>query len=312
MDDFLVLDARADRTAVLRDPRLSSSPDTSVPANLLFMDGEEHRRLREVVKEVIALTEPLPAEVGAGIEEIVSGLADRAEFDLVADFGLPVAALVAAAVLGAGPFDDRFLAALSETTANLNVWSGEASPAGDVAALRVAMFFLKAPAAEGGGLALLRRACAEGRISEDELMVTPVMLAHAAYENSMNFLAVAGLGMVTTPGRCPGAAEVRGLVQEIAPTRYAARRATGECVIAGRPLEPGAKVAIPLGDGLAFGLGRHACPGSRVAVAEGEIALRALARVLTPDHTVTEVAWKAHPVFHGLASAQVVVRVQAG
>lgn len=310
MDDFLVLDARADRTAVLRDPRLSSSPDMSVPANLLFMDGEEHRRLREVVKEVIALTEPLPAEVGTRIEEIVRGLADRAGFDLVADFGRPVAALVAAAVLGAGPFDDRFLAALSQTTANLNVWSGEASPAGDVAALRVAMFFLKAAAAEGGGLALLRRACAEGRISEDELMVTPVMLAHAAYENSMNFLAVAGLGLVSNPGTCP--AEVRGLVQEIAPTRYAARRATGECAIAGRTLAPGDKVAIPLSDGLAFGLGRHACPGARVAVAEGEIALRALARILTPDHTVTEVAWKTHPVFHGLASARVVVSGDAG
>ncbi|OXM66966.1 cytochrome P450 [Amycolatopsis vastitatis] len=305
MDDFLVLDARADRTAVLRDPRLSSSPDTSVPANLLFMDGEEHRRLREVVKEVIGLSEPLPAEVGAGIEEIVSGLAGRAEFDLVADFGRPVAALVAAAVLGAGPFDDRFLAALSETTANLNVWSGEPSPAGDVAALRVAMFFLKAAETEGGGLALLRRACAEGRISEDELMVTPVMLAHAAYENSMNFLAVAGLGLVSSPGTCP--AEVRGQVQEIAPTRYAARRATGECVVAGRTLAPGDKVAIPLGDGLAFGLGRHACPGARVAVAEGEIALRALARILTPGHAVTDVTWKTHPVFHGLASARVVV-----
>ncbi|MEU5257714.1 cytochrome P450 [Amycolatopsis sp. NPDC021455] len=303
MDDFLVLDARADRAAVLRDPRLSSSPDTSVPANLLFMDGEEHRRLREVVKEVIALTEPLPAEVGAGIEEIVTTLADQTEFDLVADFGRPVAALVAAAVLGAGPFDDRFLAALSKTTANLNVWSGEASPAGDVAALRVAMFFLKAPASEGGGLALLRRACAEGRISEDELMVTPVMLAHAAYENSMNFLAVAGLGLVTSPGTCP--AEVRGLVQEIAPTRYAARRATAGCAVAGRTLAPGDKVAIPLGDGLAFGLGRHACPGARVAVAEGEIALRALSKVLDGGCRVGEVSWKEHPVFHGLAKAVV-------
>ncbi|WP_410574153.1 cytochrome P450 [Amycolatopsis sp. cmx-4-61] len=312
MDDFLVLDARADRAAVLRDPRLSSSPDTSVPANLLFMDGAEHRRLREVVKEVIGLVEPLPAEVGAGIEEIVGGLADRAEFDLVADFGRPVAALVAAAVLGAGPFDDRFLTALSETTANLNVWSGQASPAGDVAALRVAMFFLKAPDTGRGGLALLRRAHAEGRISEDELMVTPVMLAHAAYENSMNFLALAGLGLVTTPRDDLGAAGVRNLVQEIAPTRYAARRAAAACEVAGRSLAAGEKVAVPLGDGLAFGLGRHACPGARVAVAEGEIALRALARILTPDHVVTGVGWKTHPVFHGLASARVVVRGKAG
>ena len=39
--------------------------------------------------------------------------------------------------------------------------------------------------------------------------------------------------------------------------------------------------------------------------AEGEIALGALARILTPDHTVTEVVWKTHPVFHGLGRAVV-------
>ncbi|MFE0026301.1 cytochrome P450 [Amycolatopsis sp. NPDC059021] len=307
MDDFFVLDARADRVGALRDARLSSNPDGGATgqANLLLMDGAEHRRLREVVKEIIALVEPLPSDVRADIEDMVAGLATSASFDLVADFARPVAARVTTAVLGAvEPLDARLLTALSETAANLDVWSGGAPPGADLAALRVAMFFLKATAVEGGGLALLREAHDAGRVTEDELMLTPVMLAHAAYENSMNFLALAGLDLLRRP-RQPDEVEVRRLVQDIAPTRYAARRVTGPLTVSEVTFGAGDKLAVPLGDGLAFGLGRHACPGSRVAVAEGEVALRALSAVLTSSHVVGEVRYKTHPVFHGLEYAQV-------
>jgi cytochrome P450 len=310
VDDFFVLESRTDRAGVLRDTRLSSSPDGADAANLLLMDGEAHRRLREVVKEVIAVVEPLPPAICAEIESVVAALAGRDEFDLVADFGRPVAALVTAAVLGAGPLDSRLLTALTDTAANLDVWSGAAPPGADLAALRVAMFFLKASAAEGGGLALLRAAREAGRITEDELLLTPVMLAHAAYENSMNFLAAAGLSLVEQPGSAglPDAAEVRRLVQQIAPTRFAARRVTEQVAVAGATFIAGDKLAVPLGDGLAFGLGRHACPGSRVAVAEGEVALRVLASLLTPDHVAIDVGYKTHPVFHGLTHATVTRR----
>ncbi|MFD9895215.1 cytochrome P450 [Amycolatopsis sp. NPDC059027] len=307
MDDFFVLDARADRVGALRDPRLSSDPDSGATgqANLLLMDGADHRRLREVVKEIIALVEPLPSAVRSDIEDVVAGLAMSVSFDLVADFARPVAARVTSAVLGAvEPLDARLLTALSETAANLDVWSGGAPPGADLAALRVAMFFLKATAVEGGGLALLREAHDAGRVTEDELMLTPVMLAHAAYENSMNFLALAGLDLLRRP-RQPDEVEVRRLVQEIAPTRYAARRVTGPLTVSAVTFEKGDKLAVPLGDGLAFGLGRHACPGSRVAVAEGEVALRALSAVLTSSHVVGEVRYKPHRVFHGLEYAQV-------
>ncbi len=304
-----MLDDPADRVKALRDRELSSNPGgaTAETPNLLLMDGADHRRLRAVVKEVIALVEPLPAAVLTDIQIAVRGLNASARFDLVADFARPVASRVTAAVLGAQePLGEKLLANLSETAANLDVWSG--GPAGaDTAALRVAMFFLKATAIEGGGLALLREAHEAGRITEDELMITPVMLAHAAYENSMNFLALAGLELLRRPDLLD---DVRGLIHEIAPTRFAARRVIAPFSLSGKDFTTGDKLAIPLGPGaeLAFGLGRHTCPGSRVAVAEGEVALRALAEVLTPDHVAEDVRCKSHAVFHGVEQAIVTRR----
>jgi len=64
-------------------------------------------------------------------------------------------------------------------------------------------------------------------------------------------------------------------------------------------------VAISLAEGLPFGLGRHACPGSGVALAEGEVALRALAGAVAGGCRVDAIRWKPHPVFHGLAAATV-------
>jgi cytochrome P450 len=69
---------------------------------------------------------------------------------------------------------------------------------------------------------------------------------------------------------------------------------------------PGERVAIALGPepiGLPFGLGRHACPGARIAVEESDTALRALADVLAPGCTLGEIHHKPHPVFHGLHHA---------
>jgi cytochrome P450 len=145
-------------------------------------------------------------------------------------------------------------------------------------------------------LAALRAAHAEGRLDDDELALNPVVLAHAAYENSVNFLASAGLALATDPAP----RSVRDLATSICPARYVLRHG------------PAGPVAISLADGLPFGLGRHACPGSGVALAEAEIALGALAKVLAGGCRVEDVRWKQHPVFHGLASARVVVSVWSG
>jgi hypothetical protein len=400
-----VVSGRDASARALRAPELTSDPGGGSPS-LLLRDGEDHARVRGVLREIIAGLEPLPGTLRAGIETVVSGLDPT--FDLVRDFARPIAASVTAAVLGLD-LDDAFLDRLEATTANLDV-SGGTDRAGQAAAFRLAVQLSRTPAGPGG-LSTLRAAHAAGRLDDDELMFTPVVLAHAAYENSLNFLACAGLelasaaevapglgpkseleagpqpGLRPQPG--PGAerASATGLATEpelasgpkLAPRpklglepkpeleagpqpgpglrpgpepRPESRPAPGPGLGPGRAPKPGAglasepkpppgpgpqpgpgpgpgprsvrelmnavcparyvlrfgpagPVAISLADGLPFGLGRHACPGSGVALAEGEIALGALAEVLSVGCRVGEVRWKAHPVFHGLATAVV-------
>lgn len=270
----------------LRSPDLTSDPGGGSPS-VLLRDGDGHTRVRGVLREIIAGLEPLPDAVVTSIEAVVGGLGSS--FDLVRDFARPVAGTVTSAVLGVG-LDDGFLDRLEATTANLDVFGGT-DRAGQAAAFRLAVQLSRTPAGPGG-LTALREAHAAGRLDDDELMFNPVVLAHAAYENSLNFLACAGLELATS-----GPRSVRELVTAICPARYVLR------------FGPDGPVAVSLTDGLPFGLGRHACPGSGVALAEGEIALTALAKHLDSGCEVRKVRWKTHPVFHGLVSAQVVVSV---
>jgi cytochrome P450 len=289
MDEFErhgigVVSGREECVRALRSPDLTSDRSSTPSPSVLLRDGDGHTRVRGVLREIITALEPLPDSVRASIEAVVGGLGTS--FDLVRDFARPVAGTVTSAVLGV-PLDDVFLDHLEKTTANLDVFGGT-DRAGQASAFRLAVQLSRTPAGPGG-LTALREAHAAGRLDEDELMLNAVVLAHAAYENSLNFLACAGLELASSPTP----KSVRELVTSVCPARYVLR------------FGPEGAVAVSLTDGLPFGLGRHSCPGSGVALAEGEIALTALTKVLSGGCRVGEVREKAHPVFHGLAEAVV-------
>lgn len=289
--DHTVLSTRPACLAALKSRALTSDPGTE-QANLLFMDGPAHARLRAVVRRLIARLEPFPDALAARIRALVAGLGT--EFDLVADFARPVAAAVAGEVLGV-ELTSRNLDDIEAVTANLEVWFGEGGGA-EMPALRLAMLFARAGIVPDEGL------------TEEERLVTPVVLAHGAYENSRNFLALAGLRLVEE--RAARELPVRRLAEDAAPARCVYRRALVDAEIAGHAIPSGGIVEIPLGNGnrLPFGFGPHACPGSRVALAEGEIALTALANVLRPGHYVKDVKFTGHPVFHGVEHAVIGLR----
>lgn len=298
----------------LRLPQLSSNPGGVMAgsANLLFMDGPAHTRLRAVVRDVIGRLDPLPQPILDKIATIVDGLRDRTELDLVADFGRPVAAVIAAAMMDVEQeLTYDLLDLLSATAANLDVWLNGTTPAGS-AMHRVIRFYLKAKPIPGGGLDMLRNAAKAGTITEDELLVTPVMLTHAAYENSMNFMATAALRIIASPELAAqftagtGLPQtVRNLVNDICPTRHVMRRATEPTEIGGTSLRAEEGVAISIGPpgGLAFGTGAHSCPGIQIALGEARFALARLAPLLASGWQAVDVAEKDHFAFHGLTRA---------
>ncbi len=298
----------------LRHPHLSSNPGGAMEnsPNLLFMDAAEHNRLRTVVREVVAELDPLPEQVLADIGSVVRKLLGRNEIDLVADFARPVAGIVASAVLAVEQeLTDSLFETVSATAANLGVWLDGTAPASR-AMHQVVRFFIRADARPGGGLDRLRTAAVAGRITEDELLVTPVMLTHAAYENSMNFLAESALRMAESRSLSEQVLDathrgsiVRELVNEICPTRHVMRRAIAAVDLEGHSIDAGERIAIFLGPphALAFGTGSHTCPGTRIALAEAGFALAEIAPILGGRWTSTDVVEKDHFVFHGLTRA---------
>ena len=311
-----VLHSKKECHRALRDRTLSSNPGGywSASANLLMMDGPRHDTVRAEVRKIIARLDPLPGAVLEEIAAVVRPLRDRATIDLVDDFAKRVSSTVVQALMGLRePLSDELLDTISRTAANLDVWTTGSAPE-NPSMFEVVRFFMRAEAVESGGLALLRAAAAQGRLTEEEFLVTPVVLAHAAYENSMNLLAVGGLRVATDPeerrrtaGSADGVREVGRTVNDVCPTRYVIRRATSDVVLDGRLVRAGERLAVPL-DGpveLPFGTGRHACPGARLALAEVAFGLRTLAEVISGDWAPVEIAWKDHPIFHGLRRAVV-------
>jgi cytochrome P450 len=311
-----VLRSKKECHRALRDQTLSSNPGGywSASANLLMMDGPRHYTVRGEVRKIIAKLDPLPAAVLEEIAAVVRSLRDRSTIDLVGDFAKRISSAVVQALMGLRePLTDELLETISRTAANLDIWTTGSAPE-NLSMFEVVRFFMQAESVESGGLTLLREAAAQGRITEEEFLVTPVVLAHAAYENSMNLLAVGGLRIATDTAErrrmaesADGVREVGRTVNDVCPTRYVIRRATSDVRIHGRLVQAGERLAVPL-DGpveLPFGTGPHACPGARLALAEVAFGLRTLAQVISGEWTPVEIEWKDHPIFHGLRTAVV-------
>jgi cytochrome P450 len=311
-----VLKSKGECHRALRDETLSSNPGGywSTSANLLMMDDPRHATMRSEARNIIGRLDPLPSAVREEIAAVIDTLRDRSKIDLVNDFARRVSSVVVQALMGLHePLTDELLETISRTAANLDIWTTGSIPE-NLSMFEAVRFFLRADSVKFGGLSLLREAALHQRITEEELLVTPVVLAHAAYENSTNLLAIAALRIVTeTEERrrmaepADGVREVGRIVNDVCPTRYVIRRATSDIRIQGRLVQAGERVAVPL-DGpveLPFGTGRHACPGARLALAEAAFSLHMFAQVISGDWTPIEVEWKDHPIFHGLRSAVV-------
>lgn len=71
------------------------------PLSILFMDDPDHARVRGPLTQAFyKRAAKMKPQTEAIVDEILDGLAGRASFDVIADYGVPVPILVIAAVLG--------------------------------------------------------------------------------------------------------------------------------------------------------------------------------------------------------------------
>jgi len=72
--------------------------------SILFMDDPDHARVRQpLTKAFYKRAARMRADVDMIVDEVLDGLASRAQFDVIDDYGIPIPILVIAKVLGVEP-----------------------------------------------------------------------------------------------------------------------------------------------------------------------------------------------------------------
>jgi len=287
--------------------------------SMIHMDPPDHTRLRGLVNKAFT---PKTVEAMAGhIQEIIASLLDvvksRGRMDIIEDFAYPLPVTVIAEMLGV-PAEDR---------ARFKHWSDEVSVVlgGDVAALSETALRRATTAREeladyfkdivrqrrrnpGPDLisALTQAEEEGGKLSEDELYSTVVLLLIAGNETTTNLIGNGMLALLRhpdemrivwdSPSRVPTAVEE--MLRFDSPVQLTTRMAKTDLEIQGTKIQKGDWLYLVVGAAnrdpaqfpepdrfdvtrienkhIAFGAGAHFCLGAPLARLEAQIAVRAL------------------------------------
>ena len=341
----------------LRDPRFGKwerpegapAPEAdsfqAVASNfMLFRNPPAHTRLRSTAN--LAFTPRQVERMRPEIERLAHDLTQEMReqggpVDLISGFAFPLPMLVIAAMLGI-PREDyrqfRDLAAdvaaaidfpvdgLAEFVARVDRSTAELS-----AYFRDLIATRRANPGEDLLTSLIAAADEEGRLSEDELIATCLLLLVAGHETTVNLIGNGTLALLThraqwdilkaEPDVARNATEE--LLRFDAPVQLTTRLVMDEVELGGITLPPGASVTTVLGSAnrdeavfadpdrldirrevgriMSFGMGIHFCLGAPLARLEGEIAFRTLTQEFPHLELATEVpTWRPGAVFHGL------------
>ncbi|MCU1641415.1 MAG: cytochrome [Nocardia sp.] len=291
--------AKADSTTGYRGKKLPPALD----ANLLNMDGEEHRRIRKLAAEAFAPRNHVAHEkmVVEAVSELVTALPANGEIDFMDGLCEPLPARVTGALLGLpreqlGAFRDASSLLLrldsspdsEETHKSMTTLLGLLS--GVIADKR------RAP---GDDLlsAWIATRDGEDRLTENELMSLAFITIVGGFENTISVTAFAldelvrnhqahAREILDRPDEF--AKLIRQLIHEGSPMNYSLRRfPTADLEVNGVTIPRGHTVFLslrsahldPAGVGkadLVFGYGRHYCLGAKLAELQAQHAARAV------------------------------------
>ena len=311
---------------------------------MLFRDPPTHTRLRGLANR--AFTPRVVADRREEIERIAATLVQSfaetgGEGDLIQALAYPLPVLVIASVLGV-PTEDmhrfRDWAAVLGASIDLPMEGLESFIARADESTRDMSDYLRGivakrrdtPAEDLISRLVIARD-EEGRLTDDELIATCILLMIAGHETTVNLIANGTLALmrhrdqwerlVANPSLAGNATEE--LLRYDSPVQLTGRVACEDVEIDGRSVPRGSSVTVMLGsanrDGevweapdavridrevgrhLSFGMGIHFCLGAPLARLEGEIAFATLARE-APHLELTEPdpTWRPGAVLHGL------------
>jgi cytochrome P450 len=314
---------------------------------MVFRDPPEHTRLRRLAAKVFNVRSI--NALRPGIESLTAwlldSLADKKEFDFIADFAMPLPALVIMDMLGAPREELSRLKRLSDEMA-LFIGSARDAPEkyqrAGAATREMADLFRELITARRASpqrdllSELVALDDAGDRLSEDELVATCILLLFAGHETTTHHLANGLLALMRFPdelmklraNRALAPAAVEELLRYDGPIGAQVRIVQEAHTLHGRQLNPGDRVFLLMNAAnrdpraydqpdrldlmrngvphLTFGFGMHICLGFPLARLEGQVALPAvLARWRRLELAGEPLQWMDSMVLRGMKAMPV-------
>lgn len=322
----------ADADRVLRDPALRSDAralelfDTgpsgavffaTMKKLLLYLDPPDHDRIRALVQKAFTprSVEQRRPRIRQEVDRLLDRVADAGGGDLVADFGYPVPIAVITEMMGI-PESDRgvFLEWAHDFArrGDVSAVTPEVIAKGEAACLGFRDYFLDLAAERRKRLgddlisALVRVEDATGRLSDEEIVSTCVILLQAGHETTADLISIATKGLLdhpeqlarlrAEPGRMRHAADE--FIRWDTSVQISQRVGTEPVEVGGRKIPAGDVIVVLNGAAnrdparhaepdrldvtrrdvthLGFGMGRHFCLGASLARLEIATAVGAL------------------------------------
>jgi pimeloyl-[acyl-carrier protein] synthase len=314
---------------------------------MLFMDGPMHARLRSLC--AVAFTPRKVEELRGVIQSVADGLIDKVaasgHMDLVADFAVPLPAIMTAKLMGV-PVDDHH---------QLGIWVNDiAEVHGNfqhhpdrIAEIIQSLADMKLYVLDrmkelsrnpnSGLISSLMSAEVDGqRLSDDEVVATSIVTIIGGHETTTNLIASGFLTLLRNPIALEQLRSqpdiISSAVEEIlryeSPVQHTARISPSECELGGKRIPKGAKVVAVLAAAnrdptrfldpdrldllrsdnrhLAFGWAGHFCFGAPLARMEGQVAFNTLLRRLSRPALIGEaLEWRANAGLRGLTSLKI-------
>ncbi|MFF4354142.1 cytochrome P450 [Streptomyces sp. NPDC001530] len=338
----------------LANPRLSLHKRHALPgsyqgfalppaldANLLNMDPPDHTRIRRLVGRAFTprRVEQLRVPVRETADRLLDALGPHGRTDLIASYAAPLPIAVICDLLGVPDEHRRDFRAWTDALVAPDPARPGAAKEAIVAMLGFFTGLLTAkrekPADDLLSDLIAIRDEDDDRLTEDELMSLAFLILFAGYENTVQLIGNAVLGLLTHPGRLTDPAQLPAAIEEFArfegPALLAIRRFPVEDVTIGGVVVPaGETVLLSLSAAnrdprrfpdperldldrdasghLALGHGIHYCLGGPLARLETEIALAALLERLPDlalDADPAELRWRPSLRARGLLALPV-------
>jgi cytochrome P450 PksS len=284
--------------------------------NLLGLDWDDHKRLRELVHQAFTprMIEQMQGRVEKLVQELMDAAQRRGRMDLIRDYALPVPLTIISEILGIPPEDHgkfhRWSKGLISVSSTGNILLG--LPYGLAMIRYLRRVFAQRRASSHAGkndliTALVQAEEAGDRLSEDELLAMMFILIIAGHETTVNLIGSGMLALLENPDQMnllrqnPGLIKnaIEELLRYVSPVETATERyAREDMTLHGVTILKGDLVLAVIASAnrderhfqdpdrlditrepskpLAFGQGVHFCLGAPLARLEGRIAIGAL------------------------------------